>query len=90
MVRFLILSFTNKRMALQMGGPASSTTAEIYMQDHKQLQNLQHYILQKFGNDVMMTFIPFTNVRTLKTFSITSTIIIKTLSLLWRMKVTEN
>ena len=32
------------------------------------LQYLRHYTLQKFGNDLLMAFIPFLNVRTWKTF----------------------
>ena len=54
------------------------------------LQYLRHYALQKFGNDLLMTVIPFLNIRTWKAFSITSTIFIKLLSLLWRRKVMEN
>ena len=53
----------------------------------KVLQYLWHYTLQKFGNDLLMTFILLLNVRTWKTFSITSTIFIKVLSLLWGMKI---
>ena len=34
---------------------------------------LQHYTLQKFGNNLLMTYIPFLNIYTRKTFSITST-----------------
>ena len=45
-------------------------------------QYLRHYTLQKFGNDLLITLILFLNVRTWKTFSITSTIFIKILSLL--------
>ena len=48
---------------------------------------LRHYTLQNFGNDLSMTFIFFLNLRNWKTFSITSTIFIKILSLLWRRKV---
>ena len=54
------------------------------------LQYLRHYTFQKFGKDLLMTFIPFLNVRTWKTFSITSTTFIKILSLLQRRKITEN
>ena len=56
----------------------------------KVLQYLRHYTLQKFGNDLLMTFTLLLNVRNWKTFSIISTIFIKTLSLLWRKKVMEN
>ena len=38
------------------------------------LQYLRHYTLQNFGNDLLIAFILFLNVRTWKTFSITSTI----------------
>ena len=54
------------------------------------LQYLWHYTLQKFGNNLLIKFILFLNVRTWKTFSITSTIFIKILSLLWRTKIMEN
>ena len=68
-----------------MGGLASSTTAEIYMLT-KLLQYLRHYTLQKFKNNLLMKLTLFLNVHTWKTFSITSTIFIKMLSLLWRRK----
>ena len=51
------------------------------------LQYLQHYTVQKFGNDLLMTFIPFLNVRNWKTFSITSIIFIKIL--LWRTSISN-
>ena len=56
----------------------------------KVLQYLQHYTVQKFGNDLLMTFTLLLNVHTWKTFSIISTIFIKILSFLWRKKVIEN
>ena len=68
-----------------MGEPASSTSAKIYMQAYKQTAvptTLTNYTLQKFGNKLLMMFILFLNVQTWKTFSIISTIFIKTLSLL--------
>ena len=37
----------------------------------KKLQYLRHYILQEFGNNLLITFIKFLNVITWKTFSIT-------------------
>ena len=43
----------------------------------KVLQYLRHYTLKKFGNDLLVTCILFLNVRTWKTFSITSTIFMK-------------
>ena len=43
-------------------------------------------LLQKTGNNLLMTFIPFLIARTWKAFSITSKIFIKTLSLLWKKK----
>ena len=59
---------------VSMGGPVSSTTTEVYMQALEQMQYLQHYTLQKFENDLLMTFIPFISVRTWKTFFIRLTI----------------
>ena len=49
------------------------------------LQYLRHYTF-----NLLMTFIPFLNVRTRKTFSITSTILIKIISSLYRRKIMEN
>ena len=43
-------------------------------------------LLQKTGNNLLMTFIPFLIARTWKAFSITSKILSKTLSLLWKKK----
>ena len=57
---------------VSMGGPVSSTIGEVYMQTHEQMQYLQHYTLQKFRNNLLMTFIPFISVWT--TFFITLTI----------------
>ena len=54
------------------------------------LQYLRHDTLQKFGNNLLMTFILFLNIRIWKTFPITSTIFIKILRVLWRRKVMEN
>ena len=53
------------------------------------LQYLRHYTLQKLGNNLLMTLILFLNVRTWKSFSITSTTFIKILSLLWRRAMEE-
>ena len=54
------------------------------------LQYLRHYTLQKFRKAQLTTFIPFFNVQTWKTLSITSTIFIKILRLLWRRNITKN
>ena len=68
--------FYQETDGVAMGESAFSTTAEIYMKAHY----LRHYTLQKSGNDLLMTFIPFLNLRTWKTFYITLTIIMKILS----------
>ena len=70
----LILSFTNKFMVLQW--------------EDQHLQPKQKFLCRLI-NKLLMTFLPFLNVRTWKTFSITSKIFIKTLSLLWRTSVPE-
>ena len=44
---------------------------------------------KKFDKNLVMTFVPFLNVCTWNTFSITSTVFIKTLSLPRRKKVME-
>ena len=49
------------------GRSAFSTTADTYMKAHY----LRNYTLQKSGNNLLMTFIPFLNLRTWKIFSIT-------------------
>ena len=72
-----------------MRGPASSTTVEIYIQAHERLKYLRHYTLRKFGNILLMRLILFLRAH-LEIFSITSTIFIKILRLLWRRKVMEN
>ena len=54
------------------------------------LQYLRHYTLQNFGDDLLMMLVLFFNLRTWKAFPMTSTILIKTLSLLWRKKAMEN
>ena len=73
-----------------MGGPASSTKAEIYMQAHESnvISTAQHppKVWVRFVDDVY-SFVKHTS---WKTFSIISTIFIKILSLLWRKKVMEN
>ena len=40
-----------------LGGPASSTTSEIYMQAHEQIATQRHCTLQKVGKNLLMTFI---------------------------------
>ena len=77
-------------LALLWEAHASSTTADIYMEACERTAIIRHCTLQKFGNDLLMTFILSLNVRSCKTFSIISTIFIKILSLLWRKKVMEN
>ena len=54
------------------------------------LQYLRHYTLQNFGDDLLMMLVLFFNLRTWKAFPMTSTVLIKTLSLLWRKKAMEN
>ena len=67
---------------LSVGGPGQAQQKSIC-----RLMNILHYLrhftLQKFGNDLLMAFIPFLNVRIWKTFFITLTIFIKILSFLW-------
>ena len=82
--------FYQQTDGVAMGGPASSTTAEIYMQayEHTAITTALHP--PKVWERFVMTFILSLNVRIWKTFSIISTIFIKILSLLWRKKVMEN
>ena len=73
-----------------MGGPASSTTAEIYMQGYERtaITTVLHSpkVWERFVAEVILSL----NVRIWKTFSIISTIFIKILSLLWKKKAMEN
>ena len=55
-----------------------------------ELQYLQHYTLQKFGSDLLITFVQFLNVESCQTFSFTSIIFFKTAILPRRKKVTDN
>ena len=76
----LILSLTNKLMALPLGRPASPTTAKIYMQAYERtaLTTALHppKVWERFLNDVYSIF-----KRSIwKTFSIISTIFIKILT----------
>ena len=63
-----------------MGGPASSTTAEIYMQAYEQtaISTAPHppKVLEQFVDDLLLHTVEncFENVCTRKTFFITSTI----------------
>ena len=83
--------FYQQTDSVAMGGPAFLTTAEIYMEAHERIViSTALHPPKKFGNNLLMTFILFLNLRTWKTFSITSRIFIKLLSLLWRRKVMEN
>ena len=73
-----------------MGGPASSTTAETYMQvfERTVITTALHppKVWERF-----VDYVYSVAKRTLwKTFSIISTIFIKILSLLWRKKVMKN
>ena len=72
----LIFSFTNKLIALQWKAQHLQPQEKFICKLMKVLQYLRHYTTQKFGNDLLMTFILFLNVRTWKTFSITSAILI--------------
>ena len=68
-----------------MGGPTYSTTAEIYMRALEKTAISMALHTPKVwepSESLLMTFIPFLNVLIWKTCSITSTIFIKTLSLL--------
>ena len=69
-----------------MGGPASSTTAEIQMQAHERIAISMALhppkVWDRFVDDVYFS--------SWKTFSNISAIFIKILSLLWRRKVMEN
>ena len=73
-----------------MGRPASSTATEIHMQAHEHTSmSTALYppkVWEKFVDDVY-SILKRTH---LVNFSISSTIFIKTLSLLWRKKVMEN
>ena len=73
-----------------MGGPASKTTTEIYMQAHERTATSTGLHPPKVWERLLMTFILLLTVHIWKTFSIISTIFIKILSLRWRKKVMEN
>ena len=72
--------FCQQTDGLAMGGPASSITWKMYVQAHERtaISTALHppKAWEGFADDVY--FIPIWNVHTLKTFSITSTISIKT------------
>ena len=83
-------NFTNKLMSLQWEDQHLQLQHKFICRLMNKLQYLPHYTLQNFRNSLLITFIPFLNLRTWKTFSITSTIFIKALSLVWRKNVMEN
>ena len=60
--------FYQQTGGVTIGGPPSSTTVEIICRLMNKLQYLRHYTLQMFGNYLLITFIPFLNVCTWKTF----------------------
>ena len=82
--------FCQQTDGVAMGGPASSTTAEIYMQTYERsaITTSLHppKVWERFVDDVY-SILKRTH---LKNFFIISTIFIKILSLLWRRKVMEN
>ena len=83
-------NFTNELIPLQWEDQHLQLQHKFICRLMNKLQYLLHYTLQNFRNSLLITFIPFLNVPTWKTFSITSTIFIKTLSLVWRKNVMEN
>ena len=73
-----------------MGGPASSTTAEIYIQAHEQnAVSTPPHPQKAWGRfaDEVYSILKHTH---LESFFHQSTIFMKTLSLLWRKKVMKN
>ena len=56
---FLILSFTNKLMTLQWEDQNLQSQQKYVCKLMNKLQYPRHYNLQKFGNVLLMTFIPF-------------------------------
>ena len=82
--------FYEQTDGVAMGGPASLTTAEIYMKAYERtaITTALHppNVWERFVDDVY-SIIKRTH---LENFSIISTIFIKILSLLWRKKVMEN
>ena len=73
-----------------MGGPASSTTAEIYMQAYERTAITTTLYPPKVWERFVDDFYSILKRTYLETFSIISTIFIKLLSLLWWKKITEN
>ena len=77
-----------------MGGPASSTTAEMYMQAYERIAITTALHLPKVWErlvDDVYSILKRTHLENFwKTFSIILTIFIKILSLLWRKRVMEN
>ena len=82
--------FYQQANGVAMGGLASSTTTEIYMQAYERtaITTALHppKVWEQFVDDVY-SILKCTH---LENFSIISTIFIKILSLLWRKKVMEN
>ena len=85
-----ISQFYQQTDGVAMGGPTSSATAGIYMQAYERtaVTTALHppNVWERFVDDVY-SILKRTH---WKTFSITSTIFLKILSLLWRKKVMEN
>ena len=73
-----------------MGGIASSTTAEIYIQAYERTAVTTALHPLKVWEQFVDNVYSILNVRIWKTFSIVSTIFSKILSLLWRKKVMGN
>ena len=82
--------FYQQTDGVAMRGPASSNTAEIYIQAYERtaITTSLHppKVCERFSDDVYSIL----NAHIWKTFSIISTIFIKILSLLWRKKVIGN
>ena len=73
-----------------MGGIASSTTAEIYIQAYERTAVTTALHPLKVWEQFVDNVYSILNVRIWKTFSIVSTIFSKILSLLWGKKVMGN
>ena len=78
--------FYQQTDAVAMGGPVSSTTAEIYMQAHERTALHPPKAWERFVDDVYSVL----KRAHLENFSITSKTFIKILSLLWKRKVMKN
>ena len=82
--------FYQQTDVVAMEGPTSSTTPEIYIQAHEKTLISTALHRPRVSEQFVDNVYSFLNVITWKTFFITSTIFIKTLSLLWGKKVMEN